>query len=132
MKFVVKDGSFGEGGGQILRTSLSLSIITGKPFEIINIRAGRENPGLRPQHLASVHSAARISSACLEGAELGSLRLRFIPNEVEPGEYRLDVSTAGATSLVLQRQYFSTGSQGKIWLHCYYKGRHSCSLESAF
>ena len=113
MKFVVIDGSLGEGGGQILRTSLSLSIITGKPFEIINIRAGRENPGLRPQHLASAHSAARISSACLEGAELGSLRLKFIPKEVEPGEYRFDVSTAGATSLVLQTIFFPLALNGK-------------------
>ena len=113
MDFIQIDGSFGEGGGQILRTSLSLSIITGKPFEIINIRAGREKPGLRPQHLASVHSAARISSAYVEGAELGSLKLRFVPKEVESGEYEFDIGTAGATSLVLQTIFFPLALKGK-------------------
>src|SRR3972149_4902065 len=113
MDFIQIDGSFGEGGGQILRTSLSLSIITGKPFEIINIRAGREKPGLRPQHLASAHSAARISSAYVEGAELGSLKLRFVPKEVESGEYEFDIGTAGATSLVLQTIFFPLALKGK-------------------
>jgi RNA 3'-terminal phosphate cyclase (ATP) len=113
MDFIQIDGSFGEGGGQILRTSLSLSIITGKPFEIINIRAGREKPGLRPQHLVSVGSAGRISSAHLEGAEVGSLRLRFIPREVESGEYEFDIGTAGATSLVFQTIFFPLALKGK-------------------
>jgi RNA 3'-terminal phosphate cyclase (ATP) len=113
MNLVIVDGSFGEGGGQILRTSLSLSIITGKPFEIINIRAGRKEPGLRPQHLTSVDSAAKISSAHIEGAKLGSLRLKFIPKEVGAGEYEFDVGTAGATSLVLQTVFFPLALKGK-------------------
>lgn len=113
MDFIEIDGSFGEGGGQILRTSLSLSIITRKPFEIMNIRVGRRNPGLRPQHLTSVHSAAKISSAYLEGAELGSIRLKFIPKEVASGEYEFDVGTAGATSLVLQTIFFPLALRGK-------------------
>lgn len=113
MDFIKIDGSIGEGGGQILRTSLSLSIITGKPFEIVNIRADRRNPGLRPQHLTSVHSAAKISSAYLEGAELGSIRLKFIPKEIVSGDYDFDVGTAGATSLVLQTIFFPLAIRGK-------------------
>jgi RNA 3'-terminal phosphate cyclase (ATP) len=113
LDFIKIDGSIGEGGGQILRTSLSLSIITGKPFEIVNIRASRRNPGLRPQHLASVHSAVRISSAYSEGAELGSIRLKFIPKKVVSGDYEFDVGTAGATSLVLQTIFFPLAVGGK-------------------
>lgn len=113
MDIIVIDGSYGEGGGQILRTSLSLSIITGKPFEIVNIRAGRREPGLRPQHLMSVQAATQISSAHVEGAELGSLRLRFIPNGVKSGWYELDVGTAGATSLIIQTVFFPLALKGK-------------------
>ncbi len=113
MDIIEIDGSFGEGGGQILRTSLSLSIITGKPFEIINIRAKREKPGLRPQHLASVNSAARISSAYVEGGEPRSLRLRFIPKNVKSGGYEFDIGTAGAVSLVFQTIFFPLALKGK-------------------
>lgn len=113
MDFIEIDGSFGEGGGQILRTSLSLSIITGNPFEIKNIRARRKNPGLRPQHLASVRSAASISSADLEGAKPGSTNLKFIPKEVKSGKYEFDIGTAGATSLVLQTIFFPLALEGK-------------------
>ena len=113
MDIIEIDGSFGEGGGQILRTSLSLSTITGKPFEIIGIRAKREKPGLRPQHLASVQLAARISSAYVEGGEPGSLRLRFIPKDVKPGEYESHIGTAGAVSLVFQTIFFPLALKGK-------------------
>ncbi|HEY7535686.1 MAG TPA: RNA 3'-terminal phosphate cyclase [Thermodesulfobacteriota bacterium] len=113
MDFIQIDGSLGEGGGQILRTSLSLSIITGKPFEIINIRVKREKTGLRPQHLASANSAAKISSAQVIGAELGSLTLRFVPKELKSGEYDFDIGTAGASSLVLQTIFFPLALKGK-------------------
>ena len=96
------DGSQGEGGGQILRTSLALSMCLGKPFQIYNIRAARAKPGLQPQHLAAVHAATRIARAEVNGAELGSQVLRFIPNEVEGGEYRFAIGTAGSTTLLFQ------------------------------
>jgi RNA 3'-terminal phosphate cyclase (ATP) len=99
------DGSFGEGGGQILRTSLALSLITGKPFHLRNVRAGRAKPGLQPQHLASVRAAAAISGAHLRGASIGSTDLEFMPGPVTPGKYRFDIGTAGATGLVLHTVY---------------------------
>jgi RNA 3'-terminal phosphate cyclase (ATP) len=101
-EFIELDGSFGEGGGQILRTSLSLSLLTGKPFRLHNIRAGRKNPGLQPQHLMSVRAAATIGQANTLGASQGSSELTFEPGEVVAGSYRFDIRTAGATGLVLQ------------------------------
>lgn len=100
---VTIDGSYGEGGGQILRTSLTLSVLTGRPLVIETIRAGRSKPGLRPQHLASVQAAAALSGAVLEGATDGSLRLSFTPQTpAKPGTYRFDIGTAGAAPLVAQ------------------------------
>ncbi len=96
------DGSQGEGGGQILRTALALSMCLGKPFQIYNIRATRAKPGLRPQHLAAVKAAACIARAEVKGAELGSQTLSFIPHEVEGGEYRFAIGTAGSTTLLFQ------------------------------
>ncbi|MFP4056092.1 MAG: RNA 3'-terminal phosphate cyclase [Candidatus Brocadiia bacterium] len=96
------DGSEGEGGGQILRTALALSMVTGRPFAIRNLRAGRRKPGLRPQHLACVKAAAKVSGAQVEGAALGSRTVRFAPSAVRPGTYRFDIRTAGSTSLLLQ------------------------------
>jgi RNA 3'-terminal phosphate cyclase (ATP) len=96
------DGSFGEGGGQILRTSLSLSLVTGKPFRIENIRAGRERPGLLRQHLTAVLAAAEVCGGEVEGATLGSAALTFCPGVVRPFEYRFSVGTAGSGTLVFQ------------------------------
>lgn len=96
------DGSFGEGGGQILRTSLSLSLLTGQPFEMERIRAGRQKPGLLRQHLTAVRAAAEVGHAEVEGAELRSAHLKFSPKGVKPGEYKLSVGSAGSTTLVLQ------------------------------
>lgn len=96
------DGALGEGGGQILRTSLSLSLVTGQRFRIANIRAGRERPGLLRQHLTAVLAAAEISGAEVTGAELGSTALSFSPGKVQPGAYRFAVGTAGSGTLVLQ------------------------------
>ncbi|MEM9215135.1 MAG: RNA 3'-terminal phosphate cyclase [Cyanobacteria bacterium P01_F01_bin.150] len=91
-----------DGGGQILRSSLSLSIITGQPFHIRNIRGQRSNPGLRRQHLNCVTSAAMICGADVQGAELGSQELVFYPNELKPGTHTIDIGTAGSSILVAQ------------------------------
>lgn len=106
------DGSFGEGGGQILRTSLGLSLLTGRPFHLRNVRAGRPKPGLQPQHLMSVRSAAAVGGAAARGASLGSTDLVFEPGPVRPGEYRFDVGTAGATGLVLHTLYLPLALRG--------------------
>ncbi len=100
---IVLDGSAGEGGGQILRSALTLSAITGRPFAVHHIRANRIKPGLRPQHCAAVQATARLCAAEVEGAEVGSDRIVFRPTApVAPGEYVLDIGTAGSTPLLLQ------------------------------
>lgn len=96
------DGSQGEGGGQVLRSCLSLSLLTGQPFSIQNIRQNRERPGLRPQHLCAVELAAEIGQADVKGAELNSTSLTFSPTIVKSGVFKSSVGTAGSTSLVLQ------------------------------
>jgi len=96
------DGSYGEGGGQIVRTALALSAILGRPIELVNIRAGRKNPGLQPQHLAGVRALAQITGAQVRGAERGSPALHFSPGLISGGSYRIDIGTAGAVSLVFQ------------------------------
>ena len=96
------DGSFGEGGGQILRSSLSLSLITGQPFRIENIRANRKKPGLLRQHLTAVQAAAEVGGAEVDGAFLGSKALTFVPGKVRAGEFRFAIGTAGSGTLVLQ------------------------------
>lgn len=107
------DGSFGEGGGQILRTSLALSLLTGRAFHLRNVRAGRAKPGLQPQHLMSVRAAAAIGQAQLRGASLGSSDLVFEPGTVQAGKYRFDVGTAGSTSLVLHTLYLPLALRGR-------------------
>jgi RNA 3'-terminal phosphate cyclase (ATP) len=102
LRMITIDGSFGEGGGQILRTSLALSLVTGTAFRIERIRAGREKPGLRQQHLVAVMAAAKVGSAEVEGADLGSQELFFCPKHVRAGRYRFSVGTAGSATLVLQ------------------------------
>ena len=99
---VTIDGSHGEGGGQILRTALALSAILGTPVELVNIRAGRKNPGLQPQHLACVRALAEITDAEVHGAEIASPLLHFAPGPINGGTHRFDVGTAGAVSLVFQ------------------------------
>lgn len=103
MKELIKiDGSFGEGGGQILRTSLALSIITQTPIVIENIRAGRKKSGLMRQHLVCVQAAKAISHATVAGDELGSQTLHFTPQTIQSGDYHFDIGSAGSTTLVLQ------------------------------
>jgi RNA 3'-terminal phosphate cyclase (ATP) len=107
------DGSFGEGGGQILRTSLALALLTGKAFHLRNIRAGRTKPGLQPQHLMSVRAAAAIGQAQMRGATLHSSDLVFEPGAVVPGRYHFPIGTAGATGLVLHTLYLPLALRGE-------------------
>lgn len=103
MSLVTIDGSTGEGGGQILRTALSLSAVLSRPVRIVNIRAGRKQPGLRPQHVQAVKAAAAICNASLEGAKEHSRELLFAPQTPpQPGAYHFSIGTAGAATLVLQ------------------------------
>jgi RNA 3'-terminal phosphate cyclase (ATP) len=96
------DGSRGEGGGQILRTALTLALLTGRPFRMSRIRANRDKPGLRPQHKTAVDAAAELGHAEVLGASVGSRELTFRPAAYEPRDLTLDIGTAGSTGLVLQ------------------------------
>jgi RNA 3'-terminal phosphate cyclase (ATP) len=96
------DGSIGEGGGQVLRSALTLSLLTGQAFQLTRIRESRPRPGMFPQHLAAVQAAAQITGAGVSGDRIGSHELHFVPGSLRPGRYHFDIGTAGATSLVLQ------------------------------
>lgn len=96
------DGAEGEGGGQVLRNACALSLVTGQPFQITNIRGRREKPGLMRQHLTAVEAACALGGAECEGLALGSTELVFRPGKVAAGDYRFAVGTAGSTGLVLQ------------------------------
>jgi RNA 3'-terminal phosphate cyclase (ATP) len=96
------DGSYGEGGGQILRTAIALSCLTGIPVEVIKIRANRPNPGLAAQHMKGIEAAKIISNAEVEGLKIGSTRVIFKPRSVKGGEYKIDIGTAGSVILILQ------------------------------
>lgn len=106
------DGSEGEGGGQVLRSSLALSILTGRPFKLVNIRANRNKPGLQPQHLAAVRAAGAICGAQYKGAAVGSAVLHFEPGPVKSGNYVFTIGTAGATALVLHTVYLPLALRG--------------------
>ena len=101
-ELLVIDGSHGEGGGQILRSSLALSLATGTPFRLVNIRAGRAKPGLMRQHLTAVQAAAAIGAAQVEGAAVGAREIVFYPGAVKGGHYTFAIGTAGSATLVLQ------------------------------
>ena len=96
------DGSMGEGGGQVLRTALSLSCVLGKPVRISSIRAGRNQPGLKAQHVAVCNLLSNITSAGISGASLGSTAIEFSPGKISGGDYSFDIGTAGSITLLLQ------------------------------
>jgi RNA 3'-terminal phosphate cyclase (ATP) len=99
---IVLDGSQGEGGGQILRTALTLSLLTGRAFRMVKIRANRDKPGLRPQHQKAVQAAAALGQANVAGGGIGARELTFWPKPYEPRDLSIDIGTAGSTGLVLQ------------------------------
>jgi RNA 3'-terminal phosphate cyclase (ATP) len=99
---VVLDGSQGEGGGQILRTALTLSLLTGRAFRMVRIRANRDKAGLRPQHQKAVQAAAELGQANVVGGGVGARELTFWPTQYEPHDLSIDIGTAGSTGLVLQ------------------------------
>lgn len=96
------DGAIGEGGGQIVRSALTLSLLTGQPFRLRNVRARRSKPGLRPQHVEAIHAAEAVSQAHATGVHLASQSFTFSPGEVQSGFYNFDIRTAGSAPLVLQ------------------------------
>jgi RNA 3'-terminal phosphate cyclase (ATP) len=108
------DGSYGEGGGQILRTALALSAILRKPFTIHHIRSKRKNPGLQAQHLEAVEALSRITEAQTEGVRFGSQKITFIPQKILPGDYQFEVRTAGSVTLLLQAIFLPLCLSGEI------------------
>src|SRR5438045_1227263 len=98
---IVLDGSTGEGGGQVLRTALTLSLVSGRPFSIDRIRASRSRPGLLRQHLAAVRAATAVGDAQVEGDALGSMQLRFAPRALRGGPRTIAIGSAGSATLVL-------------------------------
>lgn len=96
------DGSYREGGGQILRTALAYSTLLQKPFEIINIRKGRSKPGLKNQHLYCIKALQQLCNAKVGGDELGSEKLRYFPNKITSSKIKVDIKTAGSITLLLQ------------------------------
>lgn len=102
MNSIEIDGSKGEGGGQVLRSALALSLVTGTPFRMTNVRAGRKRPGLMRQHLTAVLAAAEVGGAKVTGADIGSRELFFSPGSVRAGDYHFSVGTAGSATLVFQ------------------------------
>lgn len=104
-ELLVIDGSQGEGGGQMLRSALALSLLTGRPFRLIHIRARRPKPGLAAQHLASLRAAALVGQAQVHGGTLGSREVTFVPGPVRGGAWDVDIGTAGAIALVIHTVY---------------------------
>jgi RNA 3'-terminal phosphate cyclase (ATP) len=124
------DGGHGEGGGQIVRSALALALATGTPFRITRIRAGRQRPGLRRQHLTCVAAAQTISNAAVEGAELGSDWLSFRPGTLTAGRYRFAIGTAGSTLLIVQALLPALLRDGRAWRLVLEGGTHNPAAPS--
>lgn len=124
------DGAEGEGGGQILRSALTLSMLTGTPFRIENIRAGRSKPGLLRQHLAAVRAAAQICGGDVKGAELGATALDFVPGTITPGDYHFAIGSAGAACLVFQTIFLPLARQAAPSRVVIEGGTHNISAPS--
>lgn len=107
-RMLIIDGSYGEGGGQILRTSIALSALTKIPVKIINIRSKRKNPGLRAQHLNAIKAVAELCNAQLKNLNIGSEEIEFIPQEISDKKIYIDIGTAGSISLVLQSLFIAS------------------------
>ncbi len=119
MEMIKVDGSMYEGGGQILRMSIALSAVLGKPVTVYNIRAKRSNPGLRRQHITAIESVKKLVNARTKGLSIGSMRIEFVPREIRGCELRLDIGTAGSTMLVLQSLMPAAAfadRETKIWI----------------
>ncbi len=99
---IIIDGAEGEGGGQVVRNACALSLVTGQPFRITNVRGKREKPGLMRQHVTAIEAACRIGGAECEGLSVGSSEIAFTPGRIVPGDYHFAVGTAGSTGLVFQ------------------------------
>ena len=102
MELIKIDGAYGEGGGQIVRSAVTLSCLTQKPVEIVNIRQNRKVPGLRPQHLTGIKILAKICNAKVEGLSVGSKSIRFFPSKIDDIQLKEDIGTAGSVPLILQ------------------------------
>src|SRR2546422_3997 len=112
MELLEIDGSYGEGGGQILRTAIAFSIILGRPVRVIKVRAGRNNPGLRPQHASVLKILREVCGGRLEGGEVGSTAITFYPGVVEASSMKVDMGTAASITLVLQAVVPATSLSG--------------------
>ena len=119
------DGSYGEGGGQIFRTAITLAMCLGEPVRIENIRAGRKKPGLLRQHLACLHAGREICEAEIEGDVLGSKAVTFKPGKVKAGDYEFTVGTAGSTTLIFQTVMLPLLTTGKESTLCFSGGTHN-------
>ena len=96
------DGSYGEGGGQILRTAIGLSVLTDRPVEIFNIRKNRPNPGIKPQHYSSINIVKKICDAEVKGLDISSKKIIFKPGKIKAGKFEFDIGTAGSITLAFQ------------------------------